>query len=91
MKAPSSTYKHWKILAAVRSCARYSLGECPRIFPLPAVNLVPVTDLTVQTSMPASLHATSSVSVGVYIVMVCPWTDHILARNPLLKVEADLS
>jgi branched-subunit amino acid transport protein len=29
--------------------------------------------------------------VGVYIVMVCPWTDHILARNPLLKVEADLS
>jgi hypothetical protein len=30
-------------------------------------------------------------SVGVYIVMVCPWTDHILARNPLLKVEADLS
>jgi hypothetical protein len=31
------------------------------------------------------------VVVGVYIVMVCPWTDHILARNPLLKVEADLS
>ncbi len=29
--------------------------------------------------------------VGVYIVMVCPWTDHILARNLLLKVEADLS
>jgi len=29
--------------------------------------------------------------VGVYIVMVCPWTDHILARNPLLEVEADLS
>ena len=31
------------------------------------------------------------VLVGVYIVMVCPWTDHILARNPLLEVEADLS
>ncbi len=31
------------------------------------------------------------VIVGVYIVMVCPWTDHILARNPLLEVEADLS
>ena len=30
-------------------------------------------------------------SVGVYIVMICPWTDHILARNPLLEVEADLS
>jgi hypothetical protein len=29
--------------------------------------------------------------VGVYIVMVCLWTDHILARNPLLEVEADLS
>ena len=29
--------------------------------------------------------------VGVYIVMVCRWTDHILARNPLLEVEADLS
>ena len=29
--------------------------------------------------------------VGVYIVMVCQWTDHILARNPLLEVEADLS
>ncbi len=29
--------------------------------------------------------------VGVYIVMVCPWTDHILARTPLLEVEADLS
>jgi hypothetical protein len=29
--------------------------------------------------------------VGVYVVMVCPWTDHILARNPLLEVEADLS
>ena len=28
--------------------------------------------------------------VGVYIVMVCRWTDHILARNPLLEVEADL-
>ena len=31
------------------------------------------------------------IPVGVYIVMLCPWTDHILARNPLLKVEADLS
>ena len=29
--------------------------------------------------------------VGVYTVMVCQWTDHILARNPLLEVEADLS
>ncbi len=29
--------------------------------------------------------------VGVYTVMVCRWTDHILARNPLLEVEADLS
>jgi len=29
------------------------------------------------------------VDVGVYTVMVCRWTDHILARNPLL--EADLS
>ncbi len=29
--------------------------------------------------------------VGVYTVMVCRWTDHILARNPLLGVEADLS
>ena len=29
--------------------------------------------------------------VGVYVVMVCPWTDHILARTPLLEVEADLS
>ena len=28
--------------------------------------------------------------VGVYIVMVCRWTDHILARNLLLEVEADL-
>jgi phage-related holin len=25
--------------------------------------------------------------VGVYIVMVCPWTDHILARNCLLKLK----
>ena len=33
----------------------------------------------------------SEPSVGVYIVMVCPWTDHILARNLLLEVEADLS
>jgi len=62
MKAPSSTYRHWKIWTVVRSRARYSLGECPRIFLLPAVNLVPVTDHTVQTSMPASFHATSSVS-----------------------------
>jgi len=31
------------------------------------------------------------VTVGVYTVMVCRWTDHILARNPLLEVEADLS
>ncbi len=62
MKAPSSTYRHWKISTAVRSRARYSLGECPCIFPLPAVNLVPVTYCTVQTSMPASFHATSSVS-----------------------------
>ncbi len=62
MKAQSSTYRHWKISTAVRSRARYSLGECPRIFPLPAVNLVPVTDCTVQTSMPASFHAISSVS-----------------------------
>jgi hypothetical protein len=30
------------------------------------------------------------VGVGVYIVMVCRWTDHILARNPFLEVEADL-
>jgi hypothetical protein len=30
-------------------------------------------------------------TVGVYTVMVCRWTDHILARNPLLEVEADLS
>ena len=30
-------------------------------------------------------------SVGVYTVMVCRCTDHILARNPLLEVEADLS
>jgi len=30
-------------------------------------------------------------AVGVYTVMVCRWTDHILARNPLLEVEADLS
>jgi len=29
--------------------------------------------------------------VGVYIVMVCPWTYHILSRNPLLEVEMDLS
>jgi hypothetical protein len=29
--------------------------------------------------------------VGVYTVMVCWWTDHILVRNPLLEVEADLS
>jgi len=29
--------------------------------------------------------------VGVYTVMVCRWTDHILARNLLLEVEADLS
>jgi hypothetical protein len=29
--------------------------------------------------------------VGVYTVMVCRWTDHILARNPLLEVEVDLS
>jgi hypothetical protein len=28
--------------------------------------------------------------VGDYIVMVCQWTDHILARNPFLEVEADL-
>ncbi len=28
--------------------------------------------------------------VGVYIVMVCPWTDHIVARTLLLAVEADL-
>ena len=32
----------------------------------------------------------TSIRVGVYIVMVCQWTDHILARNPLLEVEADL-
>jgi hypothetical protein len=30
-------------------------------------------------------------AVGVYKVMVCRWTDQILARNPLLEVEADLS
>ena len=35
-------------------------------------------------------HVLASVAVGVYIVMVCRWTDHILARNPLLEVEADL-
>ncbi len=29
-------------------------------------------------------------TVGVYIVMVCRWTDHILARNPFLEVEEDL-
>ncbi len=28
--------------------------------------------------------------VGDYIVMVCSWTDHILARSLLLAVEADL-
>jgi hypothetical protein len=28
--------------------------------------------------------------VGVYIVMVCQWTHHILARNPFLEVEVDL-
>jgi len=33
----------------------------------------------------------SPMVVGVDIVMVCPWTDHILARNPLLEVEVDLS
>ena len=33
----------------------------------------------------------NGVSVGVYIFMVWPWTDHILARHLLLKVEADLS
>jgi len=33
----------------------------------------------------------TTITVGVYIVMVCQWTDHILARNPLLEVEADLS
>ena len=38
------------------------------------------------------LHACiNGMCVGVYIVMECPWTDHILARNPLLEVEADLS
>jgi hypothetical protein len=30
-------------------------------------------------------------TVGVYTVMVCRWIDHILARNPLLEVKADLS
>ncbi len=35
--------------------------------------------------------ARSIITVGVYTVMVCRWTDHILARNPLLEVEADLS
>jgi hypothetical protein len=39
----------------------------------------------------AKLVGTALLGVGVYIAMVCPWTDHILARNPLLKVEADLS
>jgi len=34
---------------------------------------------------------TEILDVGVYTVMVCRWTDHILARNPLLEVEADLS
>jgi hypothetical protein len=29
--------------------------------------------------------------VGVYIVKGCPWTDHILARTPLLEVEVNLS
>jgi hypothetical protein len=35
-------------------------------------------------------HYILSLIVGVYIVMVCRWTDHILARNPFLEVEADL-
>jgi hypothetical protein len=46
------------------------------------------TDLTVTRIMGPVARVDH---VGVYIVMVCPWTDHILARNPLLEVEADLS
>ena len=41
------------------------------------------------TAMRAS--CTGAGSVGVYTVMECRWTDHILARNPLLEIEADLS
>ena len=40
---------------------------------------------------PTSCHPPGALTVGVYIVMACPWTDHILATNPLLEVEADLS
>jgi hypothetical protein len=59
MKAPSSTYRHWKISTVVRPRERYSLGMCPLSFPLLAANFAPVTERTVQTFMPASFHATS--------------------------------
>ena len=61
-----------------------------------------VNDNLLQTSLYITLRSVEMVAllrvlsilhitVGVYTVMVCQWTDHILARNPLLEVEADLS
>jgi len=58
--------------------------------PLVAPSSCPIVVLSLPTSLvaPATMVV---VVVGVYTVMVCRWTDHILARNPLLEVEADLS
>ena len=50
-----------------------------------------VTHPDVKAVVSAYALGRGQVSVGVYTVMVCRWTDHILARNPLLEVEADLS
>jgi len=44
-----------------------------------------------KTTAAADIDDDAIGGVGVYTVMVCRWTDHILARNPLLEVEADLS
>jgi hypothetical protein len=62
--------------------------------PPPAVSVLPVVlpldppddSVALPPRVPERVH-----HVGVNIVMVCPWTNHILARNLLLKVEADLS
>jgi len=51
-----------------------------------AATAMAATAMTVAMMMP-----NGDEDVGVYTVMVCRWTDHILARNPLLEVEADLS
>jgi len=62
---------------------------CPIILPYKSCLFISIL-LSLLFSSPIDLTKTIPF-VGVYIVMVCPWRDHILARNPFLEVEADLS